>query len=219
MPTKTAKKTVAKAKKAPMKKVGAKRANKTPRLTWNQLTPQQQALIKRNHSLALAKARKEIAAGGRTLLKTTKDGWRIYASNSPLILEITQADIDQAVCGSKEECVVAQSIKRQVAFASGWRVGSNITIVYCEQTKEIIRYGTSSELMKAIPKFDKPPYVWNLKPGFYRLTPLPAAYRVGTRWAWYKGSGGKASKFKGPKEPATRSGTYCEVKRGRKKAA
>lgn len=199
MPTKTAKKKT--------------RTNKTPRLTWDQLTPAQQARIKRNHSRALAKARKDIKEGGKTLLRTTKDGWRTYASNSPLVLEITQSDIDKAVCGSREECVVAQAIKRQMHFSTGWKVGSNITIIYCESTKEIIRYGTSSELMKAIPQYDRPPYIWNLKPGIYRLLPLPAAYRVGTRWAWYKGTGGKASKFKGPKEPATRSGTYCSVKR------
>lgn len=212
MPTKTA----PKSRKVASKKARAKRINKTPRLTWDQLTPKQQGKLKRNHSRALAKARRDILVGGRTQMgRTTKDGWRTYAANSPLVLEITQTDIDKAVCGSREECVVAQAIKRQIPFATGWRVGSNITIVYCEATKEIIRYGTSSELMKAIPKFDKPPYVWNLKPGFYRLTPLPAAYRVGTRWAWYKGSGGKASKFKGPKEPATRSGTYCSIRRKR----
>lgn len=193
MPTKTAKKKT--------------RTNKTPRLTWDQLTPAQQARIKRNHSRALAKARKEIAGGGYTWLSKTKEGVDVYAANDRIVLEITPDCVKNACRSSKEDCVIARAIRKQQPFATGWQVGTNISMIYCEGAKKVIRYGTSSKLAKALAHFDKTG-VWAPAPGYYALLPLPAGYRVGTRWAWYKASGGKASKFKGMKQPATRRGTY-----------
>lgn len=201
MPAKTAKKTVAKAKKAAMKKVGAKKPN------WNQLTPRQQAQLKKQYAAALAEARKDIAAGGYTLLSKTKDGVEVYAANDALTLHITPKCVKNACRSSKEDCVIARAIKQQQPFATGWQVGTNITMIYCDKAKQVIRYGTSSKLAKALAHYDKTG-VWLLVPGHYRLNPLPAAYRVGTRWAWHKGSGGKRSTFKGMKQPATRRGTY-----------
>ncbi|NDD54933.1 hypothetical protein EBZ39_13895 [bacterium] len=190
------------AKKATKAKVKAKR------VYWEDLTPKQQAQYRLELSKAKEKARRDIAAGGRTLLRTTSDGWNIYAANDYLDLNITQQCIDKAVCSSKGECVVAQAIKRQIPFATGWAVGSNIVIITCDATKEVIRYGTSGPLAHAIPVFDRPPYVWNLKPGTYRLKPLPVSYRIGTRWIMYKGTGGKRSTFKGTEKSPTREGKY-----------
>lgn len=222
-------KTKTKAKKPTMKKVAtvskasavkkwisAKKQEKAAetrakRVYWDQLTPKQKAHYKKELANVKAKARRDIANGGRTLIRTTSDGWKIYAANDPLYLNITQQCIDKAVCGSRGECVVAQAIKRQIPFATGWAVGSNITIITCEATKEVIRYGTSSPLSRAIPVFDRPPYSWNLAPGTYRLNPLPVAYRIGTRWIMYKGSGGKRSVFKGTEKTPTREGKYHSV--------
>lgn len=198
MPTKTAKKTVAKAKKAPARK----------RIKWQDLTPSQQAALKRKHREKIAEARRQIAEGGYTYQKTTKDGYDVFASNEELVLHITAACVKNACRSSKQDCVIAQAIKRQQRWATGWQVGKNICMIYNANSKEVIRYGTSGKLAKALLIYDKTGR-WILQEGYYVLKPLPANYRVGTRWAWYKGSGGKASKYKGMlRASPTRSGTY-----------
>jgi hypothetical protein len=237
-----AKKTAPKAKKAPMKKVGAKKsaAKKKPaptntigatlakilkeerqlqakkkRVYWDSLTPQQQAKHIKDRERAKAKARRDIGGPNPyTVLRTTSDGWRICAANHPLDLRITQQCIDNAVCGSKKECVVAQAIHRQVWNASDWMVGTNITIITCEPLKMVIKYGTSAALARAIPKFDSKEG-WNIEPGLVRLNPLPVGYRLGNRWMFIKdqgkGTGGKASTFNGTAKAPTRSGTYYQA--------
>ena len=207
MPTKTARKSV---KKVAAKKTTA--AKKTPaakkRIKWQDLTPRQQAALKRKHKEKIAAARREIAAGGYTYQKTTKDGYDVFASNEELVLHITAACVKNACRSSKKDCVVAQAIKRQQPFATGWLVGKNICMIYNATSMEVIRYGTSGKLAKALAIYDKTG-LWILQEGHYVLKPLPANYRVGTRWAWYKASGGKASKFKGMlRASPTRSGTY-----------
>jgi hypothetical protein len=211
--TKIVKKTkVAAAKTA--KKKQAKKTVKAKMVYWDELTPKQQAAYKKGRARAEAKARKDIEGGGKTLLRTTKDGWKIYAANDPLELRITQQCINKAMCGNKENCVVAQAIGRSQAFATDWMVGTNITIITCETTKEVIKYGTSAPLARAIPKFDTDSE-WNLIPGTYRLNPLPVVYRIGNRWIMVKnkgkGTGGKRSFFKGTKRAPTRSGTMYQA--------
>jgi hypothetical protein len=207
MPTKTAKKTVAKAKKANMK-VGAKKTVARKRIKWQELTPRQQATLKRKHREKIAAAKREIDQGGYTYQKTTKDGFDVFASNEELVLHITASCVKNACRSSKKDCVIAQAIKRQQPFATGWQVGKNICMIYNNTSKEVIRYGTSGKLARALLIYDKTGR-WILEEGYYVLNPLPPNYRVGTRWAWYKGSGGKASKFKGMlRASPTRSGTY-----------
>ena len=189
------------------KKKTVAKTNKTPRLVWTDLTKEQQNFLRKRHAAALAKARQEIAAGGKTLLRTTAEGWKIYASNEKLVLQITPACVKQACRSSKEDCVIARAIQKHQAFASGWQIGKNISLIYSEGERAVVRYGTSAKLARALNVFDRTGK-WPLMSGHYSLKPLPAGYRVGTRWAWYKGSGGKASKFKGTKRSATRSGTY-----------
>lgn len=191
-----------------MKKVAAKKTTAGKRMKWQDLTPRQQAALKRKHKEKIAAARREIAAGGYSYQKTTKDGWDVFASNEELVLHITAACVKNACRSSKQDCVIAQAIKRQQRWATGWQVGKNICMIYNETSKEVIRYGTSGKLAKALLIYDKTGR-WILQEGYYALIPLPANYRVGTRWAWYKGSGGKASKFKGMlRASPTRSGTY-----------
>jgi len=200
MPSMTAKRRTSKTAKKP--------ATKAKRLKWQELTPRQQAALKRKHREKIAAARREIAAGGYTYQKTTKDGFDVFASNEQLVLHITAACVKNACRSSKKDCVIAQAIKRQQPFATGWQVGKNICMIYNDTSKEVIRYGTSGKLAKALLVYDKTGR-WILQEGYYALNPLPANYRVGTRWAWYKASGGKASKFKGMlRASPTRSGTY-----------
>jgi hypothetical protein len=194
MPTTTAKK--------PVRKTAKKR------IKFQDLTPRQQAALKRKHNEALKRAREEITEGGYSYQKTTKDGWKVYASNEELVLSITPACVKNACRSSKKDCVIAKAIKKQQPWATGWLVGKNICMIFNEASKEVIRYGTSGKLSKALEHYDRTGF-WLLAPGYYALKPLPAGYRVGTRWAWYKGSGGKASKFKGMMRAAPlRSGTY-----------
>ena len=200
MPTKTAKRRTSKTAKKP--------TAKAKRIKWQDLTPRQQAALKRRHKEKIAAAKREIAQGGYTYQKTTKDGWDVFASNEELVLHITEACVKNACRSSKKDCVIAQAIKRQQRWATGWQVGKNICMIYNANSKEVIRYGTSGKLAKALLVYDKTGQ-WILQEGYYALNPLPANYRVGTRWAWYKGSGGKASKYKGMGRAApTRSGTY-----------
>jgi len=199
-------KTFTPAQKAKFKKWIAKKEKKSPRLKWDDLTPTQQAQLKRQHKAALARARKEIVGGGRTWEKKTVDGYDVYASNEKLVLHITPECVNGACRNSKKDCVIARAIKKQQPFADGWQVGHRISMIFSDRAKEVIRYGTSLKLARALEEFDRTG-VWNLEYGYYTLNPLPAGYRVGTRWAWYKGSGGKADKFKGTNK-ATRSGTY-----------
>ena len=181
---------------------------KAKRIKWQDLTPWQQAELKRKHKKKIAAAKREIAQGGYTYQKTTKDGFDVFASNEELVLHITASCVKNACRSSKKDCVIAQAIKRQQPFATGWQVGKNICMIYNDTSKEVIRYGTSGKLAKALLVYDKTGR-WILQEGYYALNPLPANYRVGTRWAWYKGSGGKASKFKGMlRASPTRSGTY-----------
>lgn len=195
MPTKNAKK--------PAQKKTAKK-----RIKFQDLTPQQKGALKRKHNEALRRAREEIAAGGYTYQKTTKDGFNVYASNEELVLHITTNCLKNACRSSKKDCVIAQAIKRQQPWATGWLVGKNICMIYNDASKEIIRYGTSGKLSRALQHYDRTGQ-WPLVTGYYVLLPLPAGYRVGTRWAWYKGTGGKASKFKGMLRAApTRRGNY-----------
>lgn len=240
MPTKTAKKTakktVAKAKTAAKKPVNKKKPSpattlgpalakilkeerqlraKKKRVYWDSLTPQQQAKHIKDRERDKAKARRDIGGPkAYTVLRTTSDGWKICAANHPLDLRITQQCIDNAVCGVKKECVVAQAIHRQVWNASDWMVGTNITIITCDPLKMVIKYGTSAALARAIPKFDSKKG-WDLEPGLYRLNPLPVGYRLGNRWMFIKdqgkGTGGKASIFKGTAKAPTRSGTYYQA--------
>jgi hypothetical protein len=234
MPTKTlVKKTAAKAKKVTMKKVGAKKKPvakakkkvkaKVGRVYWEDLTPAQQKQYKKDLAKAIAQAKSDI--GGPMpykVLRTTRDGWKICAANHPLDLRITQQCIDNAVCASKQECVVAQAIQRQEKFATDWMVGTNITIITCEPLKMVMKYGTSAALARAIPKFDNSTN-WDLKPGLYRLNPLPVGYRLGNRFVMFKREenrvGGKKSVFKGTAKAPTRSGTMYQVMRRKKKAA
>jgi hypothetical protein len=206
-------KTLTPAQKAKFKKwVQQQKKKKSARLTWNDLTPAQQARLKREHKAALAKARKDIAGGGRTYERTTVDGYDVYASNEKLVLHITPDCVKDACRSSKKDCVIARAIKKQQQFADGWQVGHRISTIHSDKAKEVVRYGTSSKLSRALAEFDRTG-LWNLAYGHYTLNPLPAGYRVGTRWAWYKASGGKASKFKGA-EKVTRSGTYrSEIKK------
>lgn len=201
-------KTLTPAQKVKFKKWVSKqeKKKKSPRLTWDQLTPAQQAQLKRKHKAALARARKDIAGGGRTYEKTTVDGYDVYASNEKLVLHITPECVKGACRSSKKDCVIARAIKKQQQFADGWQVGHRISMIYSDKAKEVVRYGTSSKLSRALAEFDRTG-LWNLKPGYYVLNPLPAGYRVGTRWAWYNAGGGNADKFKGTSK-VTRSGTY-----------
>lgn len=217
-PAKKAKAPVKKVvKKAPVKKKAAAKnwdglaakgtkKKKNPRLKWDDLAPAQQAELKRKHKAALARARKDIAGGGKTWEKKTVDGYDVYASNEKLVLHITAECVKDACRSTKKDCVIARAIKKQQPFADGWQVGHRISMIFSDKAKEVIRYGTSLKLSRALEEFDRTG-MWNLEYGYYTLNPLPAGYRVGTRWAWYKGSGGKASKFKGAGK-VTRSGTY-----------
>lgn len=195
---------------------------KRKRIYWDDLTPQQQAKFIKARDRDKAKARRDIGGpDAYTVLRTTSDGWKICAANHPLDLRITQQCIDNAVCGSKRECVVAQAIHRQVWNATDWMVGVNITIITCAPLKMVIKYGTSAALARAIPKFDSKnknqsnATAWDLEPGLYRLNPLPVGYRLGNRWMFIKdqgkGTGGKASTFKGTSKAPTRSGTYYDA--------
>jgi hypothetical protein len=214
--------------KAPAKKATtkapAKKATTKAKVAyyWEDMTPAQRKQYKKDLAAAIAKAKRDI--GGPTpytVLRTTRDGWKICAANHPLDLRITQQCIDKAVCSSKEECVVAQAIQRQEKFATDWMVGTNITIVTCEPLKMVIKYGTSSSLARAIPKYDTSTN-WDLKPGLHRLNPLPVGYRLGNRFLMLKRQenrvGGKKSVFKGTAKAPTRSGTMYQIMR-RKKAA
>lgn len=205
-------KTLTPAQKAKFKKWYTKKEKKnSTRLKWDDLTPDQQAQIKKKYKAALAKARKDIAGGGRTWERKTVDGYDVYASNEKLVLQITPECVNGACRNSKKDCVIARAIKKQQPFADGWQVGHRISMIFSDKAKEVIRYGTSTKLARALEEFDRTGS-WNLEYGYYTLNPLPAGYRVGTRWAWYKGSGGKASKFKGTKK-VTRKGTYrSEIK-------
>jgi hypothetical protein len=210
MPTKTKKKPA----RSTAKKVEAKKKSKT--VYWD-MTPAQQKQYKKDLAKARAKARRDIGGPtAYTVLRTTSDGWKICAANHPLDLRITQQCIDNAVCSSKKECVVAQAIHRQVWNASDWMVGSRITIITCEPLKMVIKYGTSKPLAMAIPNFDNSKgKVWDLEPGLYRLNPLPVGYRIGSRFLMLKSEenriGGKKSVFKGTAKTRTRSGTYVQA--------
>ena len=207
MPTKTAKKTVAKAKKATMK-VGAKKTASKKRIKWQDLTPRQQAAITQQYRKKIQHAQREIDAGGYSWQKKTKDGWDVFASNEDLVLQITPQCVASACRSSKKDCVIAKAIKKQQPFATGWMVGKNICMIFNDKEMKVIRYGTSGKLAKALEVYDRTGH-WQLQPGYYVLKPLPAGYRVGTRWKWYKGSGGKASTYKGMSRSApTRSGNY-----------
>jgi hypothetical protein len=200
MPTKTAKRRTSKIAKKP--------AAKAKRVKWQDLTPRQQAAEKQKYKDRIAAARREIAAGGYTYEKTTSDGWDVFASNEDLVLHITADCVKNACRSSKKDCVIAKAIQRQQPFATGWQVGKNVCMIYDAAARKVIRYGTSGKLARALEIYDKTGQ-WVLQEGHYVLYPLPANYRVGTRWAWYKGSGGKASKYKGMGRAApTRSGTY-----------
>lgn len=210
MPTKTlVKKTAAKAKKVTMKKVGAKKKPLAKKQTkWQDLTPRQQAAITQQYRKKIQQAQREIDAGGYSWQKKTKDGWDVFASNEDLVLHITPQCVAGACRSSKKDCVIARAIKKQQPFATGWMVGKNICMIFNANEMKVIRYGTSGKLAKALEVYDRTGR-WQLQPGYYVLKPLPAGYRVGTRWKWYKGSGGTASKYKGMSRAApTRSGNY-----------
>jgi len=213
MPTKTVKKPARKT----AKKVASKKTKKSKaKASYWDMTPAQRKQYEKEKSEAKAKARRDIGGPSPyTVLKTTSDGWKICAANHPLDLRITQQCIDNAVCSSKKECVVAQAIHRQVWNASDWMVGSNITIITCEPLKMVIKYGTSRPLARAIPDFDKPGGKWDLEPSLYRLNPLPVGYRLGNRFAMFKSEekriGGKKDVFKGTAKTRTRSGTYVQA--------
>jgi len=193
--------------KKPARKTSKKTSAKK-RIKYQDLTPRQQAALKRKHKEKLKRAREEIAEGGYTYQKTTKDGFDVFASNEELVLHITANCVKNACRSSKQDCVIAQAIKRQQRWATGWQVGKNICMIYNDNAKEVVRYGTSGKLSRALQIYDKTGK-WPLVEGYYVLLPLPAGYRVGTRWAWYKGSGGKASKFKGMlRASPMRKGTY-----------
>jgi len=199
-----------KKKTAVTKKVVAAKVKKIAkkRIKYQDLTPRQQATLKRKHREKIENARREIEGGGYTWQKTTKDGFDVFASNEELVLHITAACVKNACRNSKKDCVIAQAIKRQQRWATGWQVGKNICMIYNDASMEVIRYGTSGKLAKALDVYDRTGH-WQLQEGYYVLKPLPAGYRVGTRWAWYTGSGGVASKFKGMlRASPTRSGTY-----------
>jgi hypothetical protein len=193
---------------ANVKKVTNKKAVTKKVVKWQDLTTRQQAALKRQYRQKIRHAQREIDAGGYSWQKKTKDGWDVFASNEELVLHITPKCVASACRSNKKDCVIARAIKKQQPFATGWLVGKNICMIFNAKEMKVIRYGTSGKLAKALDVYDRTGH-WQLQPGYYVLKPLPAGYRVGTRWKWYKGSGGKASKFKGMSRSApTRSGTY-----------
>jgi len=139
--------------------------------------------------------------------RVTKDGWTIIESDDHLALVITDAHVKAAKCGDPAKCVVAQALHAHYgAMADGFEIGTNISKVYSEASKRIVRFATSAPLARSIKVFDETGQ-WHLPPGTYYLRPLPKSYRREARWLAKRDNRdnpGVQSTFKGTKKAPTR---------------
>jgi hypothetical protein len=137
-------------------------------------------------------------------------------ATSSLEIEIKQCDIDNAVCGNPQECVLRRCLGSLFQIVV---VGK--TVVHIVMNGMSIRYSPSGGLKRAIDHFDRTKGkgkngqgIWLLKPGKYTLTP-PVEKRGSrpNRQHLYGGNGGKAQSLKSIMAAPTR----CILQR--KKAA
>ena len=138
-----------------------------------------------------------------TVRYNKRTGVTIIDATAPLYFTINGDDPKNVVCGDPGKCVVAVALKRSQVFAEGFQVGSNITKIYSDGGKKIIRYSTPSKLAHALRTFDKTGQ-WGLEPGTYILLPLSKSYRRRNRWSEMRHSGGIQSTYRGTPVAPTR---------------
>lgn len=101
-----------------------------------------------------------------------EDDWRVVFSRERVPFTITPAMIDKAVPKAPKDCVIAQAFKALFGKMYDFQVGAGITKIWDPKAKIELRTRTAGQLSKAIPKFDRPPYIWPLPPNMYFLYPM-----------------------------------------------
>ncbi len=101
---------------------------------------------------------------------TKKKRYRKIDAKRPLVFTITPEDVESAVCGDPENCVIARACTHCLGdLFESIQVGASITKVVRSDGMKV-RYKTPAFLRRALIVFDTTG-VWDLPPGEYRLAP------------------------------------------------
>lgn len=108
----------------------------------------------------------------------TQDGWVNVMADHEVCLHITGDE--GGIRGHASACLTAVALTKSVLgpHITGAEVGTNITKVWDADSKTQVSFHTSTELGRAVRKWDKTG-VWPLPPGLYWLRRYPDSLRPG----------------------------------------
>lgn len=141
-----------------------------------------------------------------------QNGWRVTLGRERFPLSITPEMIAKAVPGQPKKCVIGQAFKALFGNMYDFEVGAGVTKIWDAANKIELRMRPSGKIAKAIPDFDRPPYVWPLKPGLYFMYPIST-----TRADDYKARGQGKKRRAGEKRDEANNRVVTPIRRQPKK--
>ncbi len=109
---------------------------------------------------------------------------RILEAKKPYHFEVKQEDNDAALRCDKNNCAIAQAVKREMyGKIIGVEIGSAIALVI--YPGKIVRYSMPKNLRAGLLNFDETGQ-WSLKPGIYSLLPVSNHHQRNVQTVQYK---------------------------------
>lgn len=127
-------------------------------------------------------------------------GLNVVDATAPLVIKVSQRDIEKATQADAGECAIAKGCKR-LPGVGDVRIGASIAFV--DYNDRVERYVLAPEDRKRIDVFDEDGY---FKPGEYTLLPPPPEKKIGARVGTKPGSNTRNKKAPGVDRATPRRG-------------
>lgn len=115
----------------------------------------------------------------------------VVDATAPMVVKVTQRDIDRAIQGDPENCAVALGCKRKPGVAD-IRVGA--TTAFVDYADRVERYVIDRDTRERLAVFDRDGY---FAVGTYILNPPPVGRRIGDRAGTKPGSNTRQGRARG----------------------